>query len=136
MDWPGKENGIILFDGYCNFCSGSVQFIIQRDPSKVYRFAASQSDAGQRLQKIHGMDELAEHSLILISNGIIYKKSGAALRISRRLRGIWPVFYGLIIIPRAFRDIIYDLIARNRYRIYGMRDECFLPGPVMKDRFL
>ena len=138
MYQPERENdkAIIVFDGYCNFCSGSVLFIIRRDPGKVFRFTASQEEAGQGILKEFGLDEVAEHSLILIRKSKIFFKSGAALRIAGRLRGLWPVFSVFLIIPRPFRDLFYDLIARNRYRFYTKREECFLPGEEIRDRFL
>ena len=136
MDEREKDKSIIVFDGYCNFCSGSVLFIIRRDPGLIFRFSASQSETGRRILEEYDLDELAEHSLILIKNGRIYNKSGAALRISRQLRGLWPLFYGFILIPGVIRDLIYDFLARNRYRLYGKREECFLPGEDIRGRFL
>ena len=136
MNKPGSEKDIVVFDGFCNFCSGSVLFIIRRDPGMHFRFVASQSPAGRHLVKKLGIGELASHSILLVSNHKIYHKSGAALRIARRLRGLWPIFYGCIVLPRAFRDFFYDVIARNRYRFYGMRDQCFIPDKSIRDRFL
>lgn len=127
---------IVVFDGFCNFCSGSVQFIIRRDPGSNFRFAASQSPAGKKLLEQYGLGDLASRSIILIRDGKIYRRSGAVLRISRRMNGLWPAFYGFIIVPRFIRDFLYDLFARNRYRFYGMRDSCFLPDPGIRERFL
>jgi predicted DCC family thiol-disulfide oxidoreductase YuxK len=128
--------GIIIFDGYCNFCSGAVLFIIKRDQKAYFTFTASQTPEGQDVLGSYGLGELARHSIVLVEKGRVYRKSTAALRIARRLSFGWPLLYGFILLPRSFRDPIYDLIARNRYRIFGMRDQCFLPEPEIRDRFL
>jgi len=128
--------GIVIFDGYCNFCSRSVLFIIRRDNKNHFAFAASQADAGQKIVYQYRIGELAAHSILLIEDGVIYRRSNAVLRIARRLRGGWPLFYALIILPRKFRDKVYDFIAGRRYRIFGIRDRCFIPGPGISDRFL
>jgi len=136
MNELGEDKSIIVFDGYCNFCSGSVMFIIRRDPGLIFSFTASQSEAGRQILKENNLSELAEHSLILVERGRIYYKSGAALRIARKLRGLWPLFYGFIIVPEVVRDFIYEVLAKNRYRLYGKREECFLPGEENRGRFL
>jgi predicted DCC family thiol-disulfide oxidoreductase YuxK len=130
------EKGIVIFDGYCNFCSNSVRFIIKRDPKGHFRFAASQTPAGQAIVERHRLGRLAQHSIILLEKGRVYQQSTAALRIARHLTKGWWLFYGFIIIPRGIRDYLYDLIARNRYRIFGMREQCFVPDPGERDRFL
>ncbi len=121
------DKGIIIFDGYCNFCSRSVQFIIRRDKKRYFSFAASQTPAGRKIIDTYHIGELAQHSLVLIEHGKVYRKSTAALRIARKLRKGWHLFYACIIIPRRSRDFIYDLMARNRYRLFGMSDRCFVP---------
>jgi predicted DCC family thiol-disulfide oxidoreductase YuxK len=136
MTEQGKDDPVIMFDGYCNFCSGSVLFIIRRDPGRIFRFVASQTDAGVSLREKYGLVELAEHSIILIREGKVYSKSGAALRIARQMRFPWPALFGLTVLPVAFLDFFYDIIARNRYRIYGKRETCFLPDKDIRDRFL
>lgn len=136
MKDQGKSKSVVLFDGFCNFCSGSVLFIIRRDPLRYFLFAASQSPAGQRLLLEYGIAEIASHSIILISDGKIYMKSDAALKIVRKLRGLWPLFYALIILPRPFRDYFYNLLAGNRYRLYGRRKQCFFPNTGIRERFL
>ena len=136
MNRSKLDEAIIVFDGYCNFCSGSVLFIIRKDRKEHFKFSASQTPVGKKILREHGIGELADNSIILIRGNTVYSKSDAALNIARKLRGIWPVFYGFIILPRNLRDYFYNLIARQRYRICGMRDECFLPGPEISDRFL
>ena len=134
MKEAGK--GIVVFDGYCNFCSGSVLFIIKRDRKKYFTFAASQTPEGEKIIDLYRLGELARHSIVLIEHGVVYRKSTAALRIARKLTGGWPLFNAFIILPRGFRDVFYDLVARNRYRVFGMSDRCFVPGPEIRDRFL
>jgi predicted DCC family thiol-disulfide oxidoreductase YuxK len=130
------DKGIVIFDGYCNFCSRSVLFIIRRDPQKYFIFAASQTPEGQSLIGRYHLGELAPHSIVVIEHGRVYRKSTAALRIARKLSKGWRLFYACMAIPRGFRDLIYDLIARNRYRVFGMRKECFIPEPALRKRFL
>ena len=130
------HKGIILFDGYCNFCSRSVMFIIKRDRKGYFAFAASQTPEGQKTIQKYRLGELAQHSIVLIENDNVYRKSSAALRIARRLNGAWSLFYICMIIPRGIRDKMYDGIARNRYRLFGKRDQCFVPDPGSRERFL
>ncbi|MBV6642716.1 MAG: thiol-disulfide oxidoreductase DCC family protein [Cyclobacteriaceae bacterium] len=124
---------IILFDGVCNFCAGSVRFIIQRDTKENFRFASLQSGFSKDLI---GATNLTMDTLLLVEGGVIYKESTAALRIARRLRGGWKLLYGLIVLPKFIRDSIYRLIARNRYRWFGKKDQCMVPSPELQARFL
>ena len=130
------EQGIIIFDGHCNFCSRSVLFIIRRDKRRYFSFAASQTGGGQKIIARYRLGELAEHSIVLVEGGKVYRKSTAALRIARHLGRGWSLFYICIIIPRSIRDFFYDLLARSRYRLFGMSERCFLPDPDIKERFL
>ncbi|MFC2115263.1 thiol-disulfide oxidoreductase DCC family protein [Bacteroidota bacterium] len=136
MNESARDKAIVLFDGFCNFCSGSVRFIIRRDPGSIFMFAASQSPAGEKIIDEYGIGKLARHSIVLIKDRKIYQKSDAALRIAAKLRGLWPLLSGFFVFPRAFRDMIYDMIARNRYRFYGTRDQCFVPDAGIHNRFL
>ena len=131
-----ENHRIIVFDGYCNFCSGAVLFIIRRDPGARFKFAASQNTGGVNILESRGLGELAEHSIILIEGHRVYERSAAALRIARGLRGLWPVFYIFMVLPRGWRDGIYNRIARSRYRLFGRRETCFLPAPEIRDRFI
>lgn len=126
----------ILFDGVCNFCNASINFIIDRDSKGVFKFAALQSEIGQEFLKKNGLKQDNFDSIILEKNGIIYQKSDAALEIARNLDGFWKFFYVFKIIPFFLRNPIYDLVARNRYRIFGRTDACRLPTPALKARFL
>jgi predicted DCC family thiol-disulfide oxidoreductase YuxK len=136
LDWIMRYKGIILFDGYCNFCSRSVMFIIRRDRHAYFTFAPSQTPEGQKIIQKYRLGELAQHSIVLIDQENVYMKSSAALRIARRLSGAWSLFYLGMIIPGRIRDWMYEGIARNRYRLFGKRDRCFLPDPESRDRFL
>jgi len=127
-----NERPVILFDGVCNLCTGSVRFVIERDSRKQFRFASLQSPVAERLL---GRREDLE-SVILLQNGKTYRKSGAALRIARRLDGLWPLLAVLLVIPGFLRDAVYDWIGRRRYRMFGKRDVCWSPQPELADRFL
>jgi predicted DCC family thiol-disulfide oxidoreductase YuxK len=127
---------IILFDGVCNLCNGAVQFIIRRDPQGHFQFAAQQSDAGEALLKQFHVQAGEAGTIILIEGGQHYTRSTAALRITKRLQGLWPLLYAAIIVPPFLRNAIYDYIARNRYRWFGRKDQCMIPTPEMKRRFL
>jgi len=127
---------IVLFDGICNFCSSSVLFIINRDREGYFRFAALQTDTGKQIMEEYGVNLIGKDSIILIENKKVYYRSSAALRISRKLRGAWKLFYAFIIIPPFLRNFFYDLVARNRYRWFGKRDTCFLPDAKIRERFI
>jgi predicted DCC family thiol-disulfide oxidoreductase YuxK len=126
------DRPIILFDGVCNLCTGSVQFVIERDARKRFRFASLQSPTAERL--LGRRDDL--ESMVLVENGQVYRKSTAALRIARRLDGAWPLLAAFLVIPRFLRDAVYDWIGRRRYRLFGRRDTCWVPRPELTERFL
>jgi predicted DCC family thiol-disulfide oxidoreductase YuxK len=131
-----EPSPVILFDGYCNLCSESVDFVIERDPRAHFLLAALQSDAGKQLLRRHGRSIVGPDTVILIERGRLYEKSTAALRIARRLRGAWPLLYAFILVPRFLRDAVYDGIARNRTRWFGRRETCRLATPDVAARFL
>lgn len=127
--------GIILFDGECNFCNKSVQFIIERDPSGYYKFASLQSEIGKELLG-NFSDGANANSFVLIENGTCYTKSTAALRVCKHLKGIWKVLPVFLCIPKQVRNIFYDFIARNRYKWFGQINSCTIPSPEIRKRFL
>jgi predicted DCC family thiol-disulfide oxidoreductase YuxK len=133
-----KENGVILFDGVCNFCNHSVNFIIDHDAKNYFKFAALQSEAGERLQKEYGIkaEDKSLDSVLVIEDGKLHTHSTAALRIARRLSGVWSLLYVFIIIPKPIRDFFYKLFAKNRYRLFGKQDACRLPSPEERAKFL
>ena len=129
------ENVLVLFDGVCNLCNGSVQFIIKRDPTGIFKFASLQSEFGQaQLKKFNLADVL--HSIIVIEKDICYQQSDAAIKIAKRLKSPWRWISIGRIIPRFIRDMIYNLIATNRYRMFGKQDSCMLPTPELRARFI
>jgi predicted DCC family thiol-disulfide oxidoreductase YuxK len=130
------NKSLLLFDGVCNLCNSSVQFILLRDKKDRFRFASLQSDYGQNLLREHNLPTQSFNSLVLVENGKIYKKSTAALRIARKLKGLWPLLFAFIIIPPFIRNFVYDIIAKNRYRWFGKKEECMLPRPEWKQKFL
>jgi len=133
---PMIHQPIVLFDGVCNFCDNSVQFIIKKDQKKNFLFSSLQSDAGQKLLMKYGLPLSDFDTFILIENNQAYKKSSAGLRVLRKLPNFSIFYYLLIWIPKFFRDFLYSLIARNRYRWFGKKDACMIPPPDIKERFL
>jgi predicted DCC family thiol-disulfide oxidoreductase YuxK len=127
--------GIILFDGVCNFCNGSVQFIIKRDQNKYFKFASLQSEVGAKLLMEYGVNSSLD-SFVLIEDGKLYTKSEAALLVCRSLNGLWKWGYAFRIIPLPIRNWIYEMIAKNRYRWFGKRDSCMIPSKEDQERFL
>jgi predicted DCC family thiol-disulfide oxidoreductase YuxK len=130
------NKSLLLFDGVCNLCNSSVQFILLRDKKDRFRFASLQSDYGQNLLREHNLPTESFNSLVLVENGKVYQKSTAALRIARKLKGLWPLLFAFIIIPPFIRNFVYDIIAKNRYRWFGKKEECMLPRPEWKQKFL
>lgn len=127
---------VLLFDGVCNLCNGSVQFIIRRDLQARFRFASLQSAVGQRYLDELRVDRQAVDSVILIDGDHWYKEGDAALRVVRILGGPWRALGIFRLMPRPLRDRLYRFIARNRYRWFGKRDSCWLPTPELRERFL
>ena len=126
----------ILFDGVCNLCNGFVQFVVARDPSARFRFAALQSPAAMALLQSAAVPHPVPDSVVLVEGDRAYVRSDAALRIARGLRFPWPMVYAFIAVPRFIRDPMYDFIAAHRYRWFGRRDTCLVPTPDLVRRFL
>ena len=127
---------IILFDGVCNFCNNAVNFTLKRNKRANIKFAPMQSAAGQKLLLQYDLPAADMKSFIFIENGIVYKQSTGALKVCRHLKGLWPLCYGFIIVPKFIRDGIYNWIAKNRYKWFGIRQSCMIPTPEVKARFL
>ncbi|MTI31707.1 thiol-disulfide oxidoreductase DCC family protein [Xanthovirga aplysinae] len=127
---------IILFDGVCNFCNSSVNFIIDHDSKRRFVFASLQSKYAQKLLKKHHILFSSPNSIVLFDKEKYYFKSEAALKIAGKLDGLWPAFSAFQILPKSFLDFLYDLVAQNRYRIFGKSDSCRLPDSALKERFL
>ncbi|WP_396634345.1 thiol-disulfide oxidoreductase DCC family protein [Maribacter sp. R86514] len=128
---------IILFDGVCNLCNSSVQFAIKRDENDVFRYAAIQSETGERLLTERNIDTNKIDSIILIEPNIAYyTKSTAALEIGKDLKGLRTISSILLWLPESFRNIVYDFIAANRYKWYGKKEACMVPTKELKNKFL
>ena len=128
---------IVLFDGVCNFCNDSVQRIIKHDQKDRFRFASLQSDIGQKLTAERGIDTSQVDSIILIDPGnAYYIKSTAALKIAEKMDGFYPILQIFLIFPESLRDIIYDYVAKNRYQWFGKREECKIPTPEERNKFI
>ena len=127
---------VVLFDGVCNFCNATINFVIEHDRASYFKFAPLQSEIGERLMAEHGIDRVETDSVILVEDGKAYTHSDAALRIARRLDGIWSWVYTFRIVPRFIRDAAYRLFAKNRYRLFGRQDACMMPTPEVRARFL
>ncbi len=127
---------IILFDGVCNFCNSSVNFIIERDTENYFKFAPLQSELAEKLLEEHKIDKEKTDSVILIEDGKAYTYSTAALKIAGKLSGWWSLFYAFIVVPKPFRDFFYKLFAKYRYKLFGKKDACMMPTPEIRERFL
>ncbi len=127
-------NPIILFDGVCNFCNNSVNFIINHDKKGRFKFAPIQSKIGQNFVEQFDLKDI--DSIILIEDNQAFTHSTAALRFIKNLDGIWSWFYIFIIIPKPIRDFFYKTFAANRYRLFGKKDVCMMPTPEIRERFL
>ena len=130
-------NKIILFDGVCNLCNGAVQFIIKHDDKDIFRFAALQSEVGEKLISERGIDTSNVDSIILIEPGVAYyTKAEAALEIGTELKGYRTLSKFLGLIPNGLSNIVYDFVAKNRYKWYGKKDNCMIPTPELQAKFL
>lgn len=127
---------IIFFDGVCNLCTGSVQFVIRHDPSHHFRFTSLQSEIGKRLLEEFNLPTTEFGSFILLEKGKIYTQSTAALRVTKQLNGLWPGLYGFMIVPAFIRNAVYRFIAKNRYKWFGKKEACWVPTPALKSLFL
>lgn len=131
----GKK--IILFDGVCNLCNGFIQFVIKRDKQDLFRYASLQSEIGQQLISERGIDTKTIDSVVIIEPGVAYFiKSDAALQIGRHIKGYRTISKILNLIPSGLRNIVYDIIARYRYTWFGKKDQCMIPTPELKAKFL
>ena len=136
---PHSPDGpaLVLFDGVCNLCEGTVRFIIRRDRSAQFRFASLQSAAAEQALSPFGEDGRLLESVLLIDDGRLYRKSRAILRIAKRLDGAWPLFYWLFAwVPALVADPVYEFVGRRRYRWFGQKEECWIPTPELMRRFL
>ncbi|HWO53104.1 MAG TPA: thiol-disulfide oxidoreductase DCC family protein [Paenibacillus cookii] len=132
----GGYEGIVLVDGVCHLCQGLTRFIIERDPKAKFRFASLQSGIGAELLVKGGLPAGEVDTVVLIEKGRYYVRSEAVLRIARQLKMPWPLLYIFVAVPTSLRDRLYRYVARNRYRWFGKEEQCLLPTPELKKRFL
>lgn len=130
------EKPVILFDGVCNLCNSSVQFVIRKDKQQRFLFASLQSEYAKTVlpETLSNPDDLT--SIVLVDGDQIKTKSSAVLTISKSLSGLWPLMYAFMVVPRFIRDWVYNVIATNRYRWFGKKDQCMIPSPELKSRFV
>ena len=132
-----KGKKIILFDGVCNLCDSSVQYVIKKDKNDVFRFVPLQSELGTKILQHIGIFNQKIDSIVLYEPGVAYYyKSGAVIEISKTLQGFFN--YGMLfrILPNSLRDVVYDYVAKNRYKWYGKKESCMIPTPELKSKFL
>ena len=137
MTSPADRQGpIFLYDGVCNLCTASVQFVIARDRRRRFRFASLQSPVAEQIlgNDIDTGGRLG--SVVLVLNGRTYRKSTAALRTVRMLDGLWPLLAVFLLVPPPIRDWVYDWIGTRRYRFFGRQDVCWVPQPELLELFL
>lgn len=127
---------IIVFDAVCVLCSSHAQFVLRHDRRRVFRLASMQSEAGRALYRRFGIDPTDPETLILVDGDKILRDSDAVLEIWKRLGGVWKSSALFGVVPRAVRDPIYRWVARNRYRLFGKRETCWIPAPADRDRIL
>lgn len=136
VDLSTISHPIIFFDGVCNLCTGTVQFVIKHDPKHQFRFASLQSEVGQQLLKEYNLPTDEFGSFILFEKGKVYTKSSAALRVAKQLQGLWPGLYGFMIVPAFIRNGVYNWVAKNRYKWFGKKEECWIPTPELNNLFI
>jgi predicted DCC family thiol-disulfide oxidoreductase YuxK len=126
---------IVIFDGVCNLCARSVQFILSHESEPRFQFSPVQSAAGARILSEYGFSASDVDTFVLVSEGKVYTRSTAALRIARHFKGAWRLLRVLWVVPRPIRDALYNFVARNRYSWYGKSDSCMVPTPELNARF-
>lgn len=130
------DGPIIYFDGVCNLCEGSVQFILKIDRKKIFRFASLQGKAGQDMLTKYQLPGNDFKSFVVQEGDRIYTKSTGALRVLKHVGGAWSLLYAFIIVPKFIRDAVYGFVSRNRYKWFGEKTECWIPTPELRKRFL
>ncbi len=127
---------ILFFDGVCNLCNGTVQWVLRFDAQKTVVFAALQSDSARLKLVPLGVDIVNLESLIFLEDGVVYSHSDAVLRLARAMGAPWSWLFFLRIVPKFVRDGAYRFIAKRRYAWFGRQDSCMMPTPELKKRFL
>lgn len=127
---------VLLFDGVCNLCNGSVQFILKHEKSEKLKFSAIQSEAGQKLLVQHNIDSEQTNSVILISDGVVYTESDAVAKVAEFLKFPYNTGRYMKVVPRKIRNVFYKKVANNRYKWFGQKESCMIPTPYLRNRFL
>lgn len=132
-----QNKKIILFDGVCNLCDATVQFIIKHDKKDIFRFVPLQSELGKEICEHIGVDTSKTDSILLYEPGVAYHyKAQAAMKIAWEIGGIYALLNIFSVLPKSLSNSVYDYVARNRYKWYGKKQECMIPTPEMKAKFL
>ena len=130
-----NSESVVFFDGLCNLCNSAVQFVIERDHKNIFHFASLQSDFAKLELQNFEVDIAQMNSFILLENGKLYQQSTAALRVAKKLNGLWPLLYAFIIVPPFIRNGVYNYIAKNRYKWFGKKESCWVPTQELKSKF-
>ncbi|MBL6876494.1 MAG: thiol-disulfide oxidoreductase DCC family protein [Chitinophagales bacterium] len=131
-----KYPRVIVFDGVCNLCNSSVQWVLKYDKNARFSFASLQGEFGQNLLKQNALDPKTFHSFILLEGDQLYTQSTAALRVAKKMSFPFFLLYPFILVPKFIRDTIYDYIANNRYKWFGKTESCMIPDPAVQQRFI
>ena len=131
-----ESKKIVLFDGVCNLCNSSVQFMLKRDKKDQFLFGSLQGRTGQSYLEKFNLPPGTLNSFMLVEGDVLYTQSTGALRMLKHIGGAWSLLYAFIIVPKFIRDAVYSLIASNRYKWFGKQDTCWLPTPALKEKFL
>lgn len=127
---------VIFFDGVCNLCNASVQFVIAHDKKDQFKFTALQGDYAKEVLSKFNADPQKLNTILLLQEGRLYTKSSAALRVAGKLNGLIPLLYVFLLVPKFIRDWFYDIIAKNRYQWWGRQESCWVPTPELKSKFI
>lgn len=131
-----QDHRIVFFDGVCNLCNGTVDFLVRHDKARHLRYASLQSEIGQQMLASFGLQATEFGSFVYLDHGRLRTRSAAALSVAMRLGGLWTLMGVFLIVPPFIRDTVYDWVARNRYRWFGKRETCRLPTPAERALFL
>lgn len=135
MDAGKLPDHLILFDGDCTMCNRHVGYVFDLDRKGIFYYSSQQSEIGRQIRDRFGIPEDQMNTVLYIRNGKLLTRSDAALNVLKQLRWVWPLYF-LVVIPRPVRDAIYDLVARNRYRMFGRSKDCKVPSSVLRERIL
>jgi predicted DCC family thiol-disulfide oxidoreductase YuxK len=131
-----SDSPVVLFDGVCNLCIGSIQWLLRMDRRGELQFGTLQSEAGEKLLTRCGLPEGYDESMVVVEGTHAYTGSNAALRVARHLGLPWSLAWVGTILPRRFRDRIYQFVANNRYDWFGKREQCLVPDEELRARFI